>query len=335
MRVKRAYGALLALFLSWAVCASGQDWWEKHNLDFLEESAEGNQTLTRLKEREGREFSVLSAGRLKGEDYQKLVPLKEIYVPWKQIRFKSVRFVLGEQAVDMLVVPEAIHYRERKLEKNLPAGMLFFLKENKIYFNAQILIEKNLIKINGEYMGEEALLKALWNVVEKPEDFIGKTYAPEGEPLKNVSEIGKIEPEESHWPAPFNPHLVRIYIGSGALLHGAYGIGWRHFELQGTLGIVVDQKEVAANNKLEQKWMLGVPVGVRGQYYFFQSDLFQPYVMGGGMYALGISNYQSRAMGYLGIGEQIFKHFFAEVAYMFASEASSIVIGLGVKLEFN
>ncbi|PKL11365.1 MAG: hypothetical protein CVV50_05810, partial [Spirochaetae bacterium HGW-Spirochaetae-6] len=268
--------------------------------------------------------------------YQKLAPLKEIYPAWKKIRLKSVRFVMGEQAIDMLIVPEEFEYQERKISGNLPAGMLFFLKKDKIYFSVQVLIDKNVIKINEEYKGEEALLKSLWDVVEKPEDFIGKSQESEKEAEKAPKyKDGEERALEERWPSPFKPHLVRIYIGTGALVHGAYGIGWRHFELQGTLGIVLDQKEVAENNKLEEKWMLGVPLGVRGQYYFFQNDLFQPYVMAGAMYALGISNYQSRFMGYVGIGQQVFKHFYGEVSYMLASETGSIVVGLGVKLEFN
>jgi hypothetical protein len=177
---------IIALLTVIAVPAWSFDW-QKHGFTVESEETEGEIPVTKLKTDDG--VSVILRHSEKMTSLENSLVLKTVkdFNSWNSMKPGKLIFTFVSGKVTVVVIPASFTSGERDLLSIMPAGMLFEVADIMKY-NFRIKVQDYFIRINGNFLSEEILVKKLDAAATDPVAYLQR-YDPQYIVKKQDQEI--------------------------------------------------------------------------------------------------------------------------------------------------
>lgn len=344
-----------------------EDLWEQKGLK-VKVVLKDKKTMYQVEDENKRQLTIFTTQEIKTADIEKLVQYKNLFFSFKIIQIDNLTFNFTDRVLYMTLIPSEIRYQNKDLTEYLPSGINFIIIDGTLMYFFPVLKDKKLIKVKGIWTKEEEFLQNVFDLSEIKQlspQVVQKDQKEEQLLTEIIKEEKKKEAEESQ-EFPMKTKMaerekssllgqknaqreflvnqeknklvfskkIRLTIGSGSLFSAAFpALQYRKFEMQPSLGIVYDTKKALNESKtqLVDQGILACPIGLKLYFHFLASESFGMYAFGGGLYSLGVSNYENRTLLMAGLGQVLYEFIFVEAGWMYNKNANGLIIGFGVQ----
>lgn len=275
-----------------------------------------------LKDKKGNEFEIFSQGELKEEQVENILILKNRIFSWQEIKVKKLRFFPEKNHIQIVISPSAFTYKDENIASFVPGGIALSWTPDSFNYEFRILKEEKSVRIKGKVSEGNQFIQKIGAYAQKPiqdKDIPKDGSAVSLDEKKNKGDITRNESSDIE-------HYIRIYLGSGALASLGYGFFWNGFEFNPSAGFVSFPE-----TNVEKKQM-GVVFGGRLAYYVLRLNILETYLFGGGFYGVEIENYKPEFIWMGGVGQVVFRYFYAEFSYLKNQNGGGMVLGLGIRI---
>ncbi len=166
--------ALLTMNLTTAPAQSRSavaDSLEDQGFTILEEYSDGGVPSWRLRDSQGRRFSVSVMGRFTETHAEALEAMREVIHEIDGLEIDRLRYVFEPDRADAVVIPAEFIIGGEDYEEYLPSGMQFEF-DDAVRFDFRILVDNLAVRMNGQFVSEEQFLDRIQRAVENPGAYI-------------------------------------------------------------------------------------------------------------------------------------------------------------------
>ena len=166
--------ALLTMNLSTAPAQSRSavaDSLEDQGFTILEEYSDGGVPSWRLRDSQGRRFSVSVMGRFTETHAEALEAMRDVIYEIDGLEIGRLRYVFEPDRADAVVIPAEFIIGGEDYEEYLPSGMQFEF-DDAVRFDFRILVDNLAVRMNGQFVSEEQFLDRIQRAVENPGAYI-------------------------------------------------------------------------------------------------------------------------------------------------------------------
>jgi hypothetical protein len=149
----------------------GDSVWKRNGIEVLGSEAENGQTLIRLREPSGREFSVKRTDEPDDQTVAAILRYISLFAGWESASIETIDFLIQPKSIEIHIVPSRFVCDERDIMPHLPAGFIFSVTEIEEY-NFRITKENLFIRISGIFKGERELCKKIVSALDNPLPYI-------------------------------------------------------------------------------------------------------------------------------------------------------------------
>lgn len=197
-------------------------------LTVVSEKREGPTMVYVLKDPKGQEISAVLEGELTLQTVTGLSGIVKTFSEWKHLNVSSIKLRITPVQIGAGVIIQETVYKGITLNRHLPAGLQFFLRDT-LEYDFRIAAQNNFVRLRGWYFNEEQLLNRVTDVIRNPGQFL-KAQDPEF----LFTLISALEQDLSNLTQKYDDLLGKYNILSGeytnlAELHRA--LEGRHVEL--------------------------------------------------------------------------------------------------------
>ncbi|MFO8042231.1 MAG: hypothetical protein R6U25_03435 [Alkalispirochaeta sp.] len=177
MQRRIVYGIAVALLTMSLTTAPAQsrsavaDSLEDQGFTILEEYSDGGVPSWRLRDSQGRRFSVSVMGRFTERHAQALEAMREVIHEIDGLEIERLRYVFESDRADAVVIPAEFTIDGEDYEEYLPSGMQFEF-DDAVRFDFRILVDNLAVRMNGQFVSEEQFLDRIQRAVENPGSYI-------------------------------------------------------------------------------------------------------------------------------------------------------------------
>lgn len=177
MQRKLVYGIAIALLALGLAAAPAQNRsavanaLEGQGFTILEEYSDGGVPSWRLRDGQGRRFSVSVMGRFSSAHAEALRAMREVIYEIDGLEIDRLRYVFESGRADAVVIPAEFVIDGADYVRYLPSGMQFEF-DDAVRFDFRLLVDNLAVRMNGQFLSEEQFLNRIQRAVENPADYI-------------------------------------------------------------------------------------------------------------------------------------------------------------------
>ncbi len=177
MQRKVVYGIAVALLAIGLTSVSAQNRsavanaLENEGYQIIEEYTDGGVPSWRLRDDQGRRFSVTVMGRFSSTHAAALEAMREVIYEIDGLEIDRLRFVFEPDRADAVVIPASFSVAGEDYVQYLPSGMQFEF-DDAVRFDFRLLVDNLAVRINGQFVSEEQFLDRMQRAVENPANYI-------------------------------------------------------------------------------------------------------------------------------------------------------------------
>jgi len=134
--------------------------WSSYGLDLLSEQKQDKQTIYRLADKNGREFSVVSTDEPTEDLLRRIVEFQRISRSWTRIRIASVNYVLYPSELEINVRVSGLIYEDVDLVPYITAGIGLYFSES-LQYAFRLSVNRTYPRVSGPYSTEDELCRAM------------------------------------------------------------------------------------------------------------------------------------------------------------------------------
>lgn len=318
---------IILIFMFFFPAAIYSSYWDDQGIIKIKSSAaeSGNSPVSVMKTKGGHTFEISDIESFDDKKSAIVLSMMDRFSKLKFTTIITIRFSSYNDVVYATINASAIEYEKQDINIYIPGGLMFYISENEMWYKFRVISGEISFMMHGKFSDEETLIKKILSDISDIK--LQKARVDENGNLKYVetrkSDIQVIHEKEKVAGHEYSPSL-QAYIGSGALITMALPIRWKKFEFSTSLGFMYIKK-----NEIIRE---AVPAGMRVSWAPLIFWKMEPYIFTGGLYYIGIKNYEGRFMSITGIGSSFLTYFFAEIGYMINKSGGAPTIGLGARI---
>lgn len=171
------YGIAIALFTTALVAVPAQnrsavaDALEAEGYTIIEEYFDGGVPSWRLRDTQGRRFSVSVMGRFSSVHAEALEAMREVIYEIDGLEIDRLRYVFESDRADAVVIPSEFVIDGVDYARYMPSGMQFEF-DDAVRFDFRLLVENLAVRMNGQFLSEVQFLDRIERAVENPANYI-------------------------------------------------------------------------------------------------------------------------------------------------------------------
>ncbi len=149
--------------------------WKPFNAELVEQSENDTQKIVVLKDKQSRIFKVIYQDetilrKLSGP----IMKYKDIFYSWKSIDCKDLTFMVLANLLNVVIIPGQFMHHGQNIAGAFPAGitMTYDADMDQLRYDFRIISGERFIRISGNYMKEEELVKKLGLAYDNPDSFL-------------------------------------------------------------------------------------------------------------------------------------------------------------------
>lgn len=127
----------------------------------------------RYRVKSGGEFVFYYTPGNKEFQNQKTEAILNTFLPWKQMKIKTLTIRYSGQIAEIVIIPNSLVYNKMDIVKYIPSGLQFYYDANMEY-DFRIFVNQWFLKIAGQYYSADKFLERLHSAVVDPAQFIQK-----------------------------------------------------------------------------------------------------------------------------------------------------------------
>ena len=177
MQRKVVYGIAVALLAIGITSVSAQNRntvanaLENQGYQIIEEYTDGGVPSWRLRDRQGRRFSVSVMGRFTSAHATALEAMREVIYEIDGLEIERLRYVFEPDRADAVVIPAAFTVDGENYVQYLPSGMQFEF-DDAVRFDFRLLVDNLAVRINGQFVSHQQFIDRIQRAVENPANYI-------------------------------------------------------------------------------------------------------------------------------------------------------------------
>lgn len=168
--MKRIILAVTVVILLVSVHSYAVDW-KKFDGEIISTSQDGQKTVVTLKDRKNKVFKIIYHDEAMLEKVApKINKYKKEFYDWQEITFTDISFMVFDNYLEVIVIPQKIAHQQTNLAKAIPAGitMLSPPDQEKMHYDFRIIKDDYFLRIEGDYTNEEELITKLRYAYDYP-----------------------------------------------------------------------------------------------------------------------------------------------------------------------
>lgn len=144
---------------------------ENEGYQIIEEYTDGGVPSWRLRDDQGRRFSVTVMGRFSSTHAAALDAMRQVIYEIDGLEIERLRYVFEPNRADAVVIPASFTVAGEDYVQYLPSGMQFEF-DDAVRFDFRLLKDNLAVRINGQFVSEEQFLDRMQRAVENPANYI-------------------------------------------------------------------------------------------------------------------------------------------------------------------
>jgi hypothetical protein len=146
-------------------------------LRVVEESRLENNLLFMVRDRAGRQFSVVSPGAVAESRWRVVADLHDTFYAWPGLEVEALRFYLREDGIDATVDPAALRYEGRELSAYMPSGIGFYYSQ-ALYYDFRLKKGNLFLRVSGRWIGPDEFGARVADALARPDVYL-QSQSPE------------------------------------------------------------------------------------------------------------------------------------------------------------
>jgi hypothetical protein len=137
----------------------------------VSQGAEGDNVLYTLKTDSGFSFTLLERAPVTEYRMNMVKKIIGTVTGFGTIKIGSARVIVKDDAVECFVTLASFSYKDIDFTRFIPSGMAFFMEDN-LQYDVSVVVQKQRVRVTGQYSSEQKLVELLDRVVARPSDYL-------------------------------------------------------------------------------------------------------------------------------------------------------------------
>ncbi|MGE5604327.1 MAG: hypothetical protein ACM3YE_01390 [Bacteroidota bacterium] len=152
--------------------------WKKYDATVVDKSKDGSKTILTLKDKKDQVFKVVYQDEtMLDKVAPKIVKYKNEFYGWREISFTEISFMVFDNFLEVIVMPQEIKHKNSNLATAVPAGITMVSQpdQEQMHYDFRIIKDNLFLRIDGDYLNEGELTAKLRYAFDYPEVYLKRS----------------------------------------------------------------------------------------------------------------------------------------------------------------
>lgn len=152
--------------------------WKKLDAEQIDKSKDGSKTVITLKDKKEQIFKlVYQDEKMLDKAAPKIIKYKNELYGWREISFIELNFLVFDDFLEVIVMPEKIMHNDNNLATAVPSGITMVSKPDQdlMRYDFRIIKDNYFLRIDGDYLSEGELMAKLCYAYDYPSLFLQRS----------------------------------------------------------------------------------------------------------------------------------------------------------------
>lgn len=143
----------------------------KFDAEVINTTQDGQKTIVTLKDRGNNVFKVIYQDEaMLAKVVSKINKYKKDFFEWRKIVFTDISFMVFDNYLEVIIIPQEITHTQTNLAKAVPAGITMMSPPglDKMHYDFRIIKDDLFLRIEGDYLNETELINKLCYAYDYP-----------------------------------------------------------------------------------------------------------------------------------------------------------------------
>ncbi len=145
--------------------------WKKYDATLIDKSKDGSKTILTLKDKKEKVFRVVYQDEtMLDKVAPKIIKYKNEFYGWREIGFTEISFMVFDNFLEVIVMPQEIKHNNDNLATAVPAGITMVSQPDQdlMHYDFRIIKDNLFLRIDGDYLNEGELIAKLRYAFDYP-----------------------------------------------------------------------------------------------------------------------------------------------------------------------